>query len=277
MRLFFVNTDAVSYAGESRHDDWIGRNVVLTGGDVKYKHDLARIPADARVLVYVNKVGVVAVGQVLTEAIQVLLPPDTIYDSDQPEYHKAVTWLLDLRESPINSAELVALLGWNPRGAVQEVRKGKEALLRRLAILEATPTTNADTYTRVAAELRRYGTVERPTGTVQPIRTLSQGTQFSRDPRVRAWTLVRAQGQCELCRQPAPFMDKDQEPYLESHHITMLADDGADTPENTAALCANCHRELHFGAERHAKSEQLRAIVAAKESSMQAPTPLAAG
>lgn len=268
MRLFFVNTDAVSYAGESKHDDWIGRNVVLTGGDVKYRHDLARVPADARVLVYVNKVGVVAVGQVLTEDVQVVLPPDTIYDSDQPEYHRPVNWLLDLRENPISSAELVAILGWNPRAAVQEVRKGKEALRRRLVILEATPTTNAETYTRVASELRRYSTVERPTGVAQPSRALSQSTQFSRDPRVRAWTLVRAQGHCELCGQPAPFKDKDQEPYLESHHITMLADDGADTPENTAALCANCHRELHFGADRHTKTEQLRAIVAAKESSM---------
>jgi hypothetical protein len=268
MRLFFVNTDAVSYAGKSKHDDWIGRNVVLTGGDVKYKHDLARIPADARVLVYVNKLGVVAVGQILTKDVQVVLPPDTIYDSDQPEYHRPVTWLLDLRESPIGPAELIALLGWNPRLAVQEVHKGKEALLRSLAILEATPTTNADTYTRVAAELLRYGAVERPTGTAQPARTQSQGTQFSRDPRVRAWTLVRAQGHCELCHQPAPFVDMFHEPYLESHHITMLALEGADTPENTAALCANCHRELHFGAERHAKTEQLRAIVATKESSI---------
>lgn len=74
--------------------------------------------------------------------------------------------------------------------------------------------------------------------------------------------------------QPAPFMDKNQEPYLESHHIIQLANDGADTPENTAALCANCLRELHFGAERLSKAELLRAIVAAKELSMFAPTPL---
>ena len=254
MRLFFVNTDAVSYAGKSKHDDWIARNVVLTGGDVKYEHDLARIPADARVLVYVNKVGVVAAGRILTDDVRVVLPPDTIYDSNQAEYQRPVTWLLDLRASPINSAELVDLLGWNPRGAVQEIHKGKDALLRRLAILEATPTTNVDTYTRVAAELCRYGAVERPIGTAQPSRTLSQRTQFSRDPRVRAWTLVRAQGHCELCCQPAPFMDNNQEPYLESHHLTMLADNGADTPENTAALCANCHRELHFGTERDRKS-----------------------
>ncbi len=273
MRLFFVNTDAVSYAGKSKHEDWIGHNVVLTGGDVKYKHDLERIPADARALVYVNEVGVVAVGQTISKDVQVVLPPDTIYDSGQPEYHKSVRWLLDLRESPINSAELVALIGWNPRNAVQEIHKGKEKLLRRLAILEATPTADADTYMRVAAELCRYGAVERPNGIAQPKRTLSRSTQFSRDPRVRAWTLVRAQGNCELCRRPAAFIDDNQEPYLESHHITMLADDGADTPENTAALCADCHRELHYGIERHKKANQLRAIIASIESNIPEPSP----
>ena len=177
MRLFFVNTDAVSYAGQSKHDDWIGRNVVLTGGEVEFERDLARMPAGGRVLVYVNKVGVVAVGQVLAENVQKVLPPDTIYDSEQPEYHKTVAWLLDLRANPISSAELVALIGWNPRGAVQEGHRDKEVLLHRLAILEATPTTNADTYMRVAAELRRYGAVERPTGTKQPSRVLSSCMQ----------------------------------------------------------------------------------------------------
>ena len=64
MRLFFVNTDAISYGGVSRHDDWLRRSVVITGGDPKYKDAIARIPAGARVLVYVNGLGVVAVGLV---------------------------------------------------------------------------------------------------------------------------------------------------------------------------------------------------------------------
>lgn len=277
MRLFFVNTDAVSYGGVSKHDDWIRRNVVLTGGEANYRRALERIPAGARVLVYVNDVGVVAVGQVLSDSTVEAHPPDTIYAATQPEYHKPVTWLLDLRQAPITWSELVKLLGQGPLQAVQEVHAGKDALLRRLAVLEATPTASAATYTRVAAELRRYGAVERPVGTAQPSRVPSQRTQFCRDPRVRAWTLQRAQGHCELCGQPAPFKDNDQELYLESHHITMLAEGGADTPENTAALCANCHRELHFGSERLAKTEKLRSLIAAKEFSMQTFTQLAAG
>lgn len=265
MRLFFVNTDAVSYGGLSKHDEWLRRNVVLTGGETGYKDAIARIPQGARVLVYVNKVGIVAVGQMTSGDIIEVKPPNTIYPTEQPEYHRPVVWLLDLRPNPITWAELVTLLGQGPLQAVQEVRVGKDALLRRLSLLEAKPTTDADTYLRVSAELRRQGHLAKPVGAIQPSRVTSTGTQFARDPKVRAWTLQRANGHCELCSQPAPFVDEHQEPYLESHHITTLAQGGADTPENTAALCPACHRELHFGAERVAKTEVLRVRVAANE------------
>lgn len=55
----------------------------------------------------------------------------------------------------------------------------------------------------------------------------------------------RAAGCCELCRKPAPFNDRNGKPYLETHHIVWLARDGADTIENTVALCPNCHRRAH--------------------------------
>ena len=42
-----------------------------------------------------------------------------------------------------------------------------------------------------------------------------------------------------ICRK------KDGTPYLESHHIIWLKDGGADSLENTVALCPNCHRKMH--------------------------------
>lgn len=277
MRLFFVNTDAVSFGGLSKHDEWIRRNVVMTGGETRYKDAVARIPQGARVLVYVKKVGVVAVGQVIgTETIEVS-PPETIYTTDQLEYHRPVTWLLDLRSDPITWAKLEALLGQGPLQAVQEVRAGKDALLRRLALLEAEPTADTQAYLRVAAELCKHGPVGKPTGTTQPSRTTSLATQYCRDPKVRAWTLQRAHGHCELCAEPAPFVDVHQEPYLESHHITTLAEGGADTPANTAALCPACHRELHFGANRLTKTERLRAQIAQLEADTHSMSSVTAG
>jgi len=55
----------------------------------------------------------------------------------------------------------------------------------------------------------------------------------------------RANGVCQLCRKEAPFKNKNGEPYLETHHIKPLSKAGADTIENTVALCPNCHRRMH--------------------------------
>lgn len=38
-------------------------------------------------------------------------------------------------------------------------------------------------------------------------------------------------------RKPAPFNDRKDKPYLETHHIVWLAPDGADMIENAVALC----------------------------------------
>lgn len=48
-----------------------------------------------------------------------------------------------------------------------------------------------------------------------------------------------------MCDQPAPFPDKNGNPYLESHHVEWLSKGGHDTIYNTVGVCANCHRRLH--------------------------------
>ncbi|EPK5952171.1 HNH endonuclease [Pseudomonas aeruginosa] len=71
-------------------------------------------------------------------------------------------------------------------------------------------------------------------------------TQHQRSPWVAENARRRAKGYCELCDEPAPFKRKDGTPYLETHHIEWLANGGADTVENTVALCPNCHRKMHI-------------------------------
>ncbi|NPS53595.1 HNH endonuclease [Pseudomonas aeruginosa] len=71
-------------------------------------------------------------------------------------------------------------------------------------------------------------------------------TQYQRSPWVAENARRRAKGCCELCGEPAPFKKKDGTPYLETHHIEWLANGGADTVENTVALCPNCHRKMHI-------------------------------
>ncbi|HUN98983.1 MAG TPA: HNH endonuclease signature motif containing protein [Bradyrhizobium sp.] len=38
-------------------------------------------------------------------------------------------------------------------------------------------------------------------------------------------------------------------PYLEPHHLRRLSDGGPDHPAQVIALCPNCHRRVHAGAD----------------------------
>ncbi len=83
---------------------------------------------------------------------------------------------------------------------------------------------------------------------VKPAAIQVETTMFQRNPDVVAEVLFRANGICEKCSKPAPFLrKKDDTPYLEVHHLTFLSSGGEDTVENAIALCPNCHREMHFG------------------------------
>jgi 5-methylcytosine-specific restriction endonuclease McrA len=71
---------------------------------------------------------------------------------------------------------------------------------------------------------------------------------FRRNADVVAEVLMRADGTCEECHSPAPFLRAtDSSPYLEVHHRKLLSAGGEDTVANAVALCPNCHRKLHFG------------------------------
>ena len=88
---------------------------------------------------------------------------------------------------------------------------------------------------------------------------------YARSPHVAELAKRRARGKCELCKQPAPFNNTSNKPYLESHHIVWLARGGADRPENTVALCPNCHRKMHVVNDaKDIRKLQRRAVTGAK-------------
>jgi 5-methylcytosine-specific restriction protein A len=68
---------------------------------------------------------------------------------------------------------------------------------------------------------------------------------YIRDPYVSEYAKRIADGKCQLCGGNAPFTDNEGKPYLETHHIEWLSNGGADTINNTVALCPNCHRRMH--------------------------------
>jgi 5-methylcytosine-specific restriction endonuclease McrA len=88
-------------------------------------------------------------------------------------------------------------------------------------------------------------------------------TSFNRNIYVSELAKNRAKGICQLCDNPSPFKDRQENPYLESHHIEWLSKGGVDTMENTVALCPNCHRKLHVLGEE-ADIEKLRSVARKK-------------
>jgi HNH endonuclease len=67
----------------------------------------------------------------------------------------------------------------------------------------------------------------------------------ARSIAIRLYVLRRANGRCEACKSTAPFQTDDGSPYLESHHIERLADDGPDHPAKVIGVCPNCHSRAH--------------------------------
>ena len=79
------------------------------------------------------------------------------------------------------------------------------------------------------------------------------------------WILINANGYCECCRNPAPFVKEDENKFLEVHHLRRLADGGSDTISNAVGVCPNCHRELHYGKRKLIILEQLYSSIARLE------------
>lgn len=126
-----------------------------------------------------------------------------------------------------SDAKLAAALGVT-RGYLCSVRKGRKGVSLSLA-------------QKIHSILGKEINLTELQGMFVPIRL----QQFARDAdKQRQLTLKRANGVCQLCGSPAPFHDKDGNPFLEIHHITPLCDGGTDSADNLVALCPNCHRKL---------------------------------
>jgi 5-methylcytosine-specific restriction enzyme A len=89
------------------------------------------------------------------------------------------------------------------------------------------------------------------TAASEPSQAPSQGKRnvYQRSRDVRDYVLARAKGKCEGCGAAAPFLRPDGTPYLEPHHLRRVSDGGPDHPAHVIALCPNCHRRVHAGAD----------------------------
>lgn len=85
-----------------------------------------------------------------------------------------------------------------------------------------------------------------PFGNQTPDRIEGRTFGYLRDAAIRSAVLARADGCCEYCGELG-FRKANGDRYVEAHHIIALAESGPDTMSNVIALCANHHREAHYG------------------------------
>lgn len=160
------------------------------------------------------------------------------------------------------------------RGFLWEMREQVIAALAALGWIEGAPILEEayreDVEKRTAQSLRssqeeRWRRLATASPYPQAIRILR--TEFQRNPDVTATVLLSADGRCDFCQSPAPFVRAaDGTPYLEVHHIIALSAGGEDTVRNTVALCPNCHRKVHHGGDKERHNQQMQAIAAKRGS-----------
>jgi 5-methylcytosine-specific restriction enzyme A len=100
-----------------------------------------------------------------------------------------------------------------------------------------------------------------------PTSTVAKRSVYQRSSDLKVYVLRRANGTCEGCEQPAPFLTVAGHPYLEPHHTRRLSDGGPDDYHHVIALCPTCHRRVHHGADGETYNNDLIARLATIELS----------
>jgi 5-methylcytosine-specific restriction protein A len=121
----------------------------------------------------------------------------------------------------------------------------RQGIIFKLA--ETDTTAFVDTPSPETAE--GLGFLSSRVSAIEAARDVAEKVKTAQERRKRSQTISkyvqeRALGYCEVCGYAAPFHRSNGTPYLESHHITQLADDGPDAPGDVVAACPTCHRKV---------------------------------
>jgi hypothetical protein len=79
-----------------------------------------------------------------------------------------------------------------------------------------------------------------------PEKLLISTTAYQRSRQVRKEVQVRSKGRCEYCGELG-FLMTNGGVYIETHHVIPLSEGGLDVRSNVTALCADHHRQAHYG------------------------------
>jgi len=92
----------------------------------------------------------------------------------------------------------------------------------------------------------------------KPIQAEQTIYTYPRNNILKNYVKRRSNYSCEMPKcDYIGFNKNNGERYIEIHHIIPLSEGGEDSINNTAALCPNCHRALHYADNR----EELKNIL----------------
>lgn len=128
------------------------------------------------------------------------------------------------------------------------LRRGIVFKLAQADISAAISSPAPETAEALGFIASRQGALEASRDVIEAAKTSQE--RRKRSQRISKYVQERALGYCEMCGFAAPFSRPDSTPYLESHHITQLVDDGPDAPQDMVAACPTCHRRAHHGTDQ---------------------------
>lgn len=165
----------------------------------------------------------------------------------------AIEYRMENISSVLNELGLPWIEGYKPHGHVgSNAKKIILGILRDLNFLPDVDFKGQGDFANIVKEPKANYFPEKKTGL---------SSRYPRSPLVKGWVLHNAKGICESCNQKAPFITKQEFPYLEVHHVIPLSEGGEDSVNNAVALCPNCHKKYHFAINKDVLVEKLYSTV----------------
>jgi hypothetical protein len=95
------------------------------------------------------------------------------------------------------------------------------------------------------ALIERIAAIDAETAGKPPAKVRETAERYERDAALVRLLKQARGGQCQICGHT--FKMRNGDTYTEAHHLEQLANGGLDVPRNMLIVCANHHRQFHYG------------------------------